>query len=539
MYKNSFFKKILIVTSVLFIYSCDKDYNSIGDGLIADNNFKIESADFTVLAYNQKIGAVESNNLLANSLGIYSNPAFGTTTANFAAQLTLGTVNPTIGKNPEIESVILTIPYYSTLKSTDATGNRVYELDSIYGSSDAKIKLSVYRSGYFMRNLDPIGGFQQVQNYFTNQNADFNNVKVGDRLNNDADVQQNDAFAFSALEYKETVTTGGTDVVTRTPPGMRLNLDKAYFKTVIIDAVALGKLATNEVFRDYFRGLYFKVEKSGANPTAMAMLNFKEGKITIKYKVDASDTDTTKIDKSIVLDLIGNTVSLLEQSDTKAAYTTATDPVNINSTVGDAKLYLKGGEGSMAIVELFGKDSFGEDGITGAPNGVADELDMIRKNGWLINEASLVFHVDESGPETDKVVYHPKRVYLYDLNNNRPVVDYFADGSTGIDGKSGKLIYDGILNQSNAVDKFYKIRITNQVRNLVKNTDSTNVKLGLVVTEDINVFTSNKLRSASGTISKVPKASVLNPLGTILYGSNSAVPGDKKLKLEIYYTKPN
>jgi hypothetical protein len=27
-------------------------------------------------------------------------------------------------------------------------------------------------------------------------------------------------------------------------------------------------------------------------------------------------------------------------------------------------------------------------------NGVADELETIRKNGWLINEANLVFHVD-------------------------------------------------------------------------------------------------------------------------------------------------
>jgi hypothetical protein len=43
-------------------------------------------------------------------------------------------------------------------------------LDSIYGPSDAKIMLS-FESGYFMRDLDPAGGFQQAQKYYTNQNS--------------------------------------------------------------------------------------------------------------------------------------------------------------------------------------------------------------------------------------------------------------------------------------------------------------------------------------------------------------------------------
>ncbi|MDZ4329671.1 MAG: DUF4270 family protein, partial [Flavobacterium sp.] len=85
----------------------------------------------------------------------------------------------------------------------------------------------------------------------------------------------------------------------------------------------------------------------------------------------------------------------------------------------------------------------------------------------------------------------------------------------------------------------YKIRVTNQIRNLVKYKDSTNVKLGLVVTEDIGTIASHKLRTPNAFISGAPKASVMNPLGTILFGGKSTVPDDKRLKLEIYYTKPN
>lgn len=540
MYNNSFFKQILLFASVVLFASCDKDYNEIGANLIVDNHFVFSKYTSNVIASNQKIGPIQSENLPVNAIGIYDNPAFGKTAANFATQLVLATTNPTIGANPVIESVVLTIPYFSTLKTTNADGSHVYELDSIYGASDAKIKLSVFESGYFMRDLDPLGGLQTAQKYFTDQNADFDTRKVGTRLNDDANVAQNDAFFFDAAENVETTTdAAGKVTTTRTAPGMRLNLNKVFFDSKIIHA-ASGKLTTNDVFKDYFRGLYFKVENSGSSTGSLAMLNFAKGTITIKYKEDLSTTvgtvvTITRAEKSVILNMTGNTVSLLEQSNANPAY--SADVSTSNATLGDEKLYLKGGEGSMAVINLFGADNFGVDGLTGTPNGVADELDIIRKSGWLINEANLVFHIDAS---TMANSYEPQRIYLFDLTNNRPVMDYFTDGSKGTSLKKSKFIFDGNLN-INATSKrglTYKIRITDQIRNLIKNADSTNVKLGLVVTEDINIANSNKLRTPNG-ISQAPKASVMNPLGTVLYGSKSTVAEDKRLKLEIYYTKPN
>ena len=123
-----------------------------------------------------------------------------------------------------------------------------YELDSIYAASDAKIKLSVYESGYYMRDLDPVGGFQTGQIFFTDQNTDFDNAKIGNRLNNSTDAAENDAFFFSAAEYKTTVTTDGKDVVTRVAPRMRLNLNTDFFKTKIIEGAAAGKLITADSF---------------------------------------------------------------------------------------------------------------------------------------------------------------------------------------------------------------------------------------------------------------------------------------------------
>ena len=541
MYNKSFFKQILFVSTIILFASCDKDYNEIGADLIGENHFDFKNDAFSVVAYNQKIGPVQSNNLPVNALGIYDNPAFGKTTASFATQVSLSSLNPTIGANPVVESAVLTIPYYSTLKSTNTDGSHVYELDSIYGVSGSKIKLSIYESGYFMRDLDPVGGFQNAQKYYTDQ-ADFDNLKIGNRLNDYASTEkeQNDKFFFDSAEHVVTSTDATTSVVTttRTAPGMQLNLNTSFFDSKIVHAAA-AKLATSEAFKEYFRGLYFKVENSGSDSGSLAMMNFAKGVITIKYKEDlvttstvngATTSTTTRVDKSIILNLSGNTVSLLNHED-KTVYSTAIS--NTNTVLGDEKLYLKGGEGSMAVISLFGADNFGTDGLTGSPNSVADELDIIRKNGWLINEANLVFNIDANAMGDSP---KPQRIYLYDRTNNVPVSDYFSDITSGTTSKNGKLIFDGILNKTKST---YTIRITNHIRNLINDATKNNVKLGIVVTEDINTTAFSEFKDKT---SFAPKANVMNPLGTILFGNNIPVGNpnyDKRLKLEIYYTKPN
>jgi hypothetical protein len=403
-----------------------------------------------------------------------------------------------------------------------------------------------------MRDLDPIGGFQNAQKYFTDQSSDFDTFKIGSRLNDGASVSENNEFEFSKKQRIETVTDAtGKKTYIYLAPRMHLNLNKSFFNTKIIQAAA-GKLTNAEAFKEYFRGLYFKVENSGGNSGSMAMLDFKKGKITIKYKEDLSTTTggvttVTRAEKAITLNMTGNTVSLLQNSNTDPTYTSALS--SADKTLGDEKLYLKGGVGSMAVISLFGPDLFGSNGITGTPNGVADELDIIRTNKWLINEANLVFHIDAATMvSATENIYEPQRIYLFDLNNNRPIVDFYTDGTTSSTAKKSKLVFDGNINldATSKRGSNYKIRITDQIRGLIKNVDSTNIKLGLVVTEDIGTINSNKWKTPvqDNTIKpnyyfQTPKASVMNPLGTVLYGSKSTVPLDKRLKLEIYYTKPN
>lgn len=548
MHNNSFFKPVLFLASILLFVSCDKEYSTVGDALIGDNNFDLTSAAYSVVAYNEKITPIQSDNLPINALGIYDNPAFGKTTANFATQIIMASPNPTINPDlkQDIESVYLDVPYFvdASLTVPIAAGGNTYVLDSIYGDKLAKIKLSIYESRRYMGAQNTI-----PQIFYTNQNTEFNSNIVGSRLNDliTPENEQNDAFFFDPAQHSVTTKdAAGKDVITYSAPSMRLKLNADFFKTKILKAPA-GSLATNDVFINYFKGLYFKVEQSGTDAGSLALINFAKGTITIKYKEDTSLTDATRVDKSIVLNMVGSTSSLLEQSNTNPAYESAT--TNSNDVLGDEKLYLKGGEGSVAVLELFDKtDVKGWNKATGAfvsgPNKISDELEDMRHPAdgkkILINEANLVFNIDSENADFKKA-YEPDRIYLYDLTNNRPVIDYFLDPSSAVRPKMSKLIFDGNINR-NAVTKrgsTYKIRITNHIRNLIKYDDSTNVKLGVVVTEDIAIGNSYKLRTPTVKISQAPKASVMNPLGTILFGSKSTVPVDKRLKLEIYYTKPN
>lgn len=522
MHTSSFFKRILFVVSVLFLYSCDKEYNAIGANLLGENHFDFLQYTSDVVAHNQKTGPVDATNLSINALGIYNDPAFGKTTAHFATQLNLAALAPSIGANAVVDSVYLSVPYFSTLKTTNTDGSHVYELDSIYGGQ-APIKLSVFESNYFMRDLNPASNFTETQSFYTDQTAIFENAKLGSRLNNASSPSQNDGFFFDSKEIVQKVTAADGKVsLARSVPAMRLKLDNSYFATKILNAPA-SKLATNDVFKDYFRGLYFKIETVSGSAGSMAMMNFKSGKITISYTEDlVTNGVTTRVPKTLDINLNGNSVNLLDQTNVNASYTNAVN--NPNTSLGDTNLYVKGGEGAMTVIDLFKTPG---------------ELDLIRSKGWLINEANLVFHIDAAKMATSN---EPNRVYLYDLTNNRPVVDYFLDATNATDPKNSKYVFSGIINKeavTNGRGQTYKIRITNQIRNLVKYADSTNVKLGLVVTENIGESNFSKLKTPNSFTSKMPKASVMNPLGTVLYGSHPSVPADKRVKLQIYYTKPN
>lgn len=547
---TAFFKTVVLLLTIGFMVSCDKDFNEVGADLIDDIHYDFDKQEFSALAYNVSTGPVQTSNLPINSLGYYKNDVFGATTASFLTQVELASADPkfygrfntdgvTPNPNFKVDSVYIHVPYFSNLVSADATtGDSTYSLDSIHGQ-DNELKLSVYRSQYFLLDLDPTTGLTEPQRFYSDQfNIMTSTVSSPSNL-----LGQNNSFKFSPNQIKFLKTDTNGNIITpnvvreRLAPGIYMDLDKDMFKSAIFYAPD-GKLADNNVFKDYFKGIYLKAENVNEK-NALARLNFAQGKITIVYHGKDSESATEYKRKTLVLNLAGNSVNLFD--------TNYVNPEAGNPVTGDQRLYLKGGQGSMAVIKLFGPDSDG--------SGDADELEDIRTKGWLINEANLVFHIDKatmngvygSVDANSSVEFEPNRILVYDLNNKRVLIDYTFDITTNsFYPKFNKFVHDGIIQIDEDDDKGlrYKVRLTNHIRNLVSK-DSTNVNLGLVVTESINNVSNAKLKNsftAFGTeVKYIPAMSVASPLGTVLWGNNvPAGPNyEKRLKLEIYYTKPD
>lgn len=596
--KNSIVKAVVIVLSFLSFVSCDKDFNSLGSDLIDGNHFDLERYEVENLtAYSKATGPVQSNNLPINALGIYKDPYFGTTKAHFVSQVELSTANPTIGYQPVIDSVYLYVPYFSTYKSTTDAGERIYELNSIYGYSEtAKFKLHVYENGYYLRDYDPADNFESGQKYYSNEKPLVDAFKGTELLNNSTKVAQNEEFVFSNKElyiYKTdgngayidangAVLANQTDaslrvIKERKLPGMWLDLKNSYFQQKILDAAASGALFNNNSFKNYFRGLLFEVQEITPDQGSIAMLDFSNAEFKILYKA-ASQVPTTEVPNPArtrrVLSLQmgykstgnkkANSINFIEHTRSNAYQTKLTAS---NEVAGDDRLCLKGGNGSVAFIDVFGPDvkKVENNLLVSAPNGngVPDELDELRinmkLNNWLVNEANLVFYVDQSVEamgQTNQL--EPERIYVFDATNHKPILDYYADNSTSSNVKYNKSSFGGILEREtvaaadgNKKGIKYKIRLTEYIRQLIKNENTDyddNVRLGVAVIEDINTPSNAYLNPANpitiGTtqIPFIPASSVMSPLGTVLYGTNIPA-GDvniaKKLKLEIYFTKPN
>jgi hypothetical protein len=566
--KKSIFKISSLLLFVLFI-SCDKDFNSLDSDVIGEDHFKLEHEEVSLVAYSKATGPVQTNNLPLNALGVYNNAKFGVTKAHFVTQVELGTENPSFGYNPVIDSVYLYVPYFSEIKSTETSGERIYELDSIYGNAETgKFKLSVVENGYYLRDFDPSDNLQTSQKYYSNDKSLIDPFKGTEILNNSSTTSQNNEFYFSKKElyiYKTNgaglyldsngaVLSNQNDVSLRVikerkTPGMWLDLKNSFFQQKIIDATATENLFNNNSFKNYFRGLLFEVEEINAGRGALAILDFSRAELKILYKASADPTvenpNPVRTRRNFSLKMGYNSSSTLRNNSINfIEHTNSSDYTSglaaANEVTGSERLYIKGGNGSVAFIDLFNATE------------LATLRNNVANNNWLVNDARLTFYVDKSQMLNVSDEDEPERIYIYDATNNIVLLDYTYDSSTSSNPKNNKVVFGGIIQRE--VDETkkgikYTVRITEHIKSVLKvNSDGEymdNIKIGISVTESINLVSSAMLETpftANGLeIKSIPLASILNPLGTVLFGNviTNPLDEDKKLKLNIYFTKPN
>jgi hypothetical protein len=545
------FLLLIIVT----IIACEQDYNSIESDLLPEKTFNTDFFAAPIVSLNKKIDSVRINNLTANLFGFYNDPAYGQTTASIITQVLPTEFNPDFGENTVIDSVVLTIPYYSKIiaDSTDTDGNAVYSIsDSLFGNQP--IKLSIFQNNYFLRDFNPTEILSPAQSYYSNANGNINSednfaITETGSINFDAFkgplIYEVPEFLPSpnAIVLKKT-NSDDTETTERIAPAFRDTLSSAFWKSVIIDKEGSNELSNANNFYNYFRGLYFKAEAINADGN-MIMLNLggSGANITIYYSYDSSVAGADPLQDTYVLNFTGNRLNTFINDFTGVTLE------NGDTTNGDEKLYLKGTEGSIAVVDILsgtvdcdGEEVSALDCFKKEYRAVDENGNYIVKNGdfvlkKLINEAQLIVYEDETmvSPSDD---YHKyDRLYAYDVKNNIPIIDYNFDpsGNTS-DPFSSKIIHLGQrITDDNGISKF-KIRITEHLNNILLK-DSTNTKIGLVLSTNVNYVSNASILNSGDEVTGIPAASVITPRGSILYGSNQNVPEDKRMSLKIYFTE--
>lgn len=553
---------ILALVVLFFSISCEDDFTTVGGDFINTLDLPPPYAVQNLSTYSDDILSVQSNTLNTYLLGEYKDPIFGNNSSSILSQLQIPVTNPDFGTAPEIDSVVLTLPFLSNqIIETDVeTGIDTYRVDSIFG--EGTFRLGVYESKQFLRTINPgqNGDFEESQLYYSNQ---FSEIESNILFSNPLTVEENDNGEFVPVDLSQDITPSQmnkteilvdrTDTIERVgedgdtivefeklrfTPRIRVKLDPMFFKEKIIDQQNTINLVSQNSFNDFFRGIYLRaVQQDPDGEKSMININLRDintnqdqqANITIYYRaqrpVPSSGTDSDSEDEQefentfneFVLNFGGNIINFYENTSEPAVDFSAQDTVN-----GEENMFIKGGQGVVGIIDPFN----GPDG--------EEEIDSLRTLGWLVNEANIILYVNE---DLTQDLYQPFRIFAYDLDRERVLIDYNLDQTNSANLFTSRSSHLGVLEEENG-NKFYKIRVTSHINNIINN-DSTNTRIAVVITQNVNQSRILEVKDSElNQVESFIESSMSSPRGTVFHG-NLSDNEEKKLKLQIYYTDPN
>ena len=539
------FTKIIFLTVLLF--SCEKEFASFESEVINSENainFSTSTVEYGLTTRSEMVNPVQTNNLPSFLLGSYKHPQYGRSNSSFVGQMVPAEYNHDFGDNVVLDSVILTIPYYSRGVETSEEGDITYEIDSVYGNSP--VKISVFKNNFFFRSFDPFSNFDTSQSYFSNGSLSLEEIINIGQLEGDL-LFEIDEFTPSAEQINLTAldTLGNSYVSQRLAPALRFKLNNPndnFWETIFFENEGNQVLTNEPNFKEFFRGLYIKAESNSDG--SVMLLNFasSNSKLTIHYTSDntnVDDTDTGSTDNietnqhEYVMNFSGNLVNLFENE-------TLIDVDLMDQTNGNENIYVRGGEGIISTLDLF-SGTITENGEE------IDEFDHFKEFFYdeisdepirIINEAYIEFFVNQNFSNQDE----PERIYIYNYEQNSALIDYFLDQSVSSQTINAKinhlepLMRDTLSDDNKGVK--YKIRITEHLNNLILR-DSANAKLGLGVISDVASVQNFKILDGFDSENKkLASGVILSPKGTILHG-NLSLNLEKRPKIKIYYTEPD
>jgi hypothetical protein len=444
------------------IISCEKDFTDIGTNVISNTKFDTSSITLDVTTENSGVEKVPSDNITREPgqylLGVFASPDYEKIEASIVSQVTINSgikvvddiyeADTTVVTN--IDAVFIKLPYQATLQSTTSSGPD-YKLDSIIGDETKAFNLNVYRSNTFINQYNPTDP-TKGNSFFSNDEFE----KTGTPLNETLDYQfipnKNDTILVverrlhdNTIYTKDTVKIVGSTSSTIPLPFARIHLDKVKFKELFLDKYESSEFESQIAFNDYFRGII--LEATG-NEGSLTSFDFNNSSADLKPSIEVYYTNTVLKSGTTVLDTISKNNSF-----PLSGFRVNTFKMEDKVYPSNNEIVIQGTAGSEAKINLFGPDA--------DANGIADKIEELRANNWLINDASLTLYINQA----KDITAVPYRLYLYksDESNSIPVLSQITDTTTEVlfGGIDGALITEDNGNQK------YTFKITDYISELL------------------------------------------------------------------------
>ena len=491
----------LSLLPAFILLSCENDTTDVGADLIPGKlegrNTFVDLVAYNV--YNNDTIRADYNTLGSGLIGVYEDNTFGKSKASFAIQVRLSVSDEIKGKIQKVDSVILSInpPFnassYKERKIVLNPGSssgidtikyvKKYTLASFLGKSGNAMAVDVNRINTFLKSTS--------SKFYSSETID-----IGDKLGT--------AVLGDSLTSISVRTSEGTVITEPTTAGYRIKLDPDYFKEHFFGKKGSADISDNSRFIQYFKGI--KIHPIDEN--SKFMFNFPVNKMTLvayyKYKENPSDS-----------------------------YTTATYSFSMNSTynsvVGEYNFYHRNSASSQFMEQMNNPDKQNGESVLflqgmGGPS-IHIKLndsqleairDSIQNHNWAITGAKLKFYLTENVSSKPDYIYgynYTQKKFLPDLTYYSAIAGYFFNPKYDFDSNP----------------QYYTLNITKQIKDIVeknKPNDEILVEMGNFISRSTN---SNQYLGYTRT------TRAYEPFRLTFYGNKNS--GDKKLRLEILYTK--
>ncbi len=395
---------LLFAVLTFFNLSCSKYPSKVGAELMPYNSLSMHLKQDTFRVYSVPIDSTRSDERINSFLGSLQDPVFGRTDASFYTKILPATVNHRFGPNPQTDSLILQL-FYS----------------GVYGDTNSLLRVHVYEM------KDNIY-FDSV--YYSNKNVAVYPTDYAD-----------ETFYPNPKNYYLFPSYGPDSTIDTVRGVLRINL--SHISTAMADKLLHADttvLDSNELFMDYFKGIYVKVDPvNNGGAIASFLTHTSKTFLTIYYHNDDKDSLQYTYVMSSVMAKVNNYHHDFSTGD--AGF--VKQVINGDTTLGQQKFYVQGLAGVETILKF--------------PH--IRDLNKLGKVG--INEAKLIL----PGAETKPYLDPPAELSLLTVDNS-----ILPDENEGPDYFGG--VYNSETNS-------YSFRITRYIESLIK--DSTKVDHGLVL----------------------------------------------------------